>query len=1184
MELQELLSYFPQTAKFVSVKDKNPGILGHGWQKKAVIRDEAIAHLESNPKANGLGCMCGPGGVVFIDHDGASVDELIEEITGLPITQALPPTLTISSGTPGHYQKVYYCSVVGSIKSRQRKTGVKTYNETKGKEEDEQLDIRCSSGQSVIWGDHPSGTKYEIVDDSQIAPCPDWIIQFALKEKPTERRETAPLLRQSNGPDVNFPQTDLDWANLYLPYIDPSPMDWYQWRDATMALHSVGFSEDEARSWSAQSTKHTDKGFGDVWKYIKGNPGPGIAWLGARAKEGGWESPFKGSGELPTRSPSTLKPKVVPIHKGDAESIGEFLDRLTASNLPESEEAIEVTSFASQQRLSTPDLYRSLEARRRELEREETREWDFRDIQDLLSTERLNLKKILPNDLAERLITRGESFGQDPALLLLPLLSAVSSLSNPNKRLFVKRGMRIPPPIWSALIGPSGAIKSPLLDCIFKTLATLQLLSSQEFKKNVALYEAELAEWKREKNSDEPPPAEPRMRSYYLTEGTWEGKLDVLNYQKNGILCHYDELQALMDSLSKQGRHGDATAIFNCNQISKALKGTSYKDRNLTIDNPLMPFSGTTQMDNFSKYLRDSNDDASGFWARFLVGYVPEVDSDLFADGGDLEDYLLPLFEKIAALELQEKSPTDIRLSPEAAALYHDFDEWWKAEKKKTPVFGKIFNKLRGYAGRVALALQTIEDASYNRASPSEVIGERVMAGAIAVMKFHVRNTRYIYSSAGVGDIDPSLLKILETSKSSKASDGWVTVGEINRARGRVGRQKGASEIVRKGVTRLVEMGLGEKRIESRSISFRAFLESSENITEKSENITEYHQKLTKISPPQIGCNPVSDIDLDVKKTENITNITPTEHFSSAPEVLSNVTEEQKNNAPPPPDPCSFEVLEKTEKQPQTETEGSDGMCDSGDILVSFGDILGNPGDILEHVGDSQPDLNGDRVRIPSDPPGEACPELDIETAKIFVASFLKCSCREELEQAKEVLRESFGLPGQNKVAGMLTDGERQGLLNLPTQPEPDQPIQPTAKPKIAPTEQPQNQEPGTGTESGTEHDPDVPAAADKWRSPSPGELKPETRVKIDKIRSGLHNKIGKYTGTRDDLYDRARKRNKERFGVIIDDREWFFEKKDLLIYDPNYSPITIEAEATWVGQDDDGGDDDSEFLEAPDE
>ncbi|GEM_PF-6389235 len=329
MELQELLSYFPQTAKFVSVKDKNPGILGHGWQKKAVIRDEAIAHLESNPKANGLGCMCGSGGLVFIDHDGASVDELIEEITGLPITQALPTTLTISSGTPGHYQKVYYCSVVDSMKSTQQTTGVKSYNETKGKDEEEQLDIRCSSGQSVIWGQHPSGRKYEVVDDSAIAPCPDWIINFALKDKPKERQEAPPLLKQSNGPDLNFPQTDLDWAHLYLPHIDPTPMDWYQWRDATMALHAVGFSESEARAWSAQSTKHTDKGFTAVWKHIKGNPGPGIAWLGARAKEGGWESPFKGRGESFTRSPQTPK-KVVNHPAWDKRQADEDLDKLNS--------------------------------------------------------------------------------------------------------------------------------------------------------------------------------------------------------------------------------------------------------------------------------------------------------------------------------------------------------------------------------------------------------------------------------------------------------------------------------------------------------------------------------------------------------------------------------------------------------------------------------------------------------------------------------------------------------------------------------------------------------------------------------------------------------------------------------------------------------------------------------------
>ncbi|GEM_PF-4927577 len=139
-------------------------------------------------------------------------------------------------------------------------------------------------------------------------------------------------------------------------------------------------------------------------------------------------------------------------------------------------------------------------------------------------------------------------------------------------------------------------------------------------------------------------------------------------------------------------------------------------------------------------------------------------------------------------------------------------------------------------------------------------------------------------------------------------------------------------------------------------------------------------------------------------------------------------------------------------------------------------------------------------------------------------------------------------------------------------------------------TNSPDQTAPGTETElgTGTEHDPDDPddSDSDKWRSPHLGELKPGMKIRIDAIRTTLHGRTGTYTGTRDDLYDGKRKRNKERFGAVVDGNEWFFEAGDLLIYDPNYSPTPIEAEATWDSDDDDDGgrDGDPNYLEAVDD
>jgi hypothetical protein len=51
-----------------------------------------------------------PYGLVWVDVDGISVYELIEQISNLPILDALPSTLTILSGKAGRERRLYKVS------------------------------------------------------------------------------------------------------------------------------------------------------------------------------------------------------------------------------------------------------------------------------------------------------------------------------------------------------------------------------------------------------------------------------------------------------------------------------------------------------------------------------------------------------------------------------------------------------------------------------------------------------------------------------------------------------------------------------------------------------------------------------------------------------------------------------------------------------------------------------------------------------------------------------------------------------------------------------------------------------------------------------------------------------------------------------------------------------------------
>jgi len=102
-QLLALFDKFPPAARFIPVHDKNPSCNGGNWQSKALDAAEMVAAWQSGKTPtegrpfNGIGLVLSAP-FVAIDHDGASCDRLIESLSGMSLGEALPPTLTISSG------------------------------------------------------------------------------------------------------------------------------------------------------------------------------------------------------------------------------------------------------------------------------------------------------------------------------------------------------------------------------------------------------------------------------------------------------------------------------------------------------------------------------------------------------------------------------------------------------------------------------------------------------------------------------------------------------------------------------------------------------------------------------------------------------------------------------------------------------------------------------------------------------------------------------------------------------------------------------------------------------------------------------------------------------------------------------------------------------------------------------
>ena len=150
---------------------------GRGWQLDGLSR-ERFPLLNGRVKAVGLILGSLSSGIVAIDHDGFSADAKIEELSGVPVDQALPVTVGFTSQRDGRYQVLYKVphDLWDAIKTRKYLTGIKAADT--GKEE--ALELRWTGAQSVILGAHPETSGYRWLPgrspwEVPVADAPDWI-------------------------------------------------------------------------------------------------------------------------------------------------------------------------------------------------------------------------------------------------------------------------------------------------------------------------------------------------------------------------------------------------------------------------------------------------------------------------------------------------------------------------------------------------------------------------------------------------------------------------------------------------------------------------------------------------------------------------------------------------------------------------------------------------------------------------------------------------------------------------------------------------------------------------------------------------------------------------------------------------------------------------------------------------
>ena len=178
-QLQEL----PDSWGLVAV-DGNKRPYQQHWQSNPLTKDQAAAEITAG-RAKAIGVIAGPpsGGLLFLDHDGISATEKLNEL-GIP-PHSLPKTAMCTSGRDGRLQALFTIPERYWPSLRNRRVFDTGKVDADGKAEN--LDLRWNRHQSVVIGAHPITGHYRWIKGRSpaqvgIAEAPEALIALLLND------------------------------------------------------------------------------------------------------------------------------------------------------------------------------------------------------------------------------------------------------------------------------------------------------------------------------------------------------------------------------------------------------------------------------------------------------------------------------------------------------------------------------------------------------------------------------------------------------------------------------------------------------------------------------------------------------------------------------------------------------------------------------------------------------------------------------------------------------------------------------------------------------------------------------------------------------------------------------------------------------------------------------------------
>lgn len=810
--------------------NKNKAPYERGWPEKPRNKAYIRQHIERGScKAVGVLCGVPSGGLLFLDHDGGSCDGLVEKLSKQSLEEALPQTVSVTSGRIGRYQAIYQVpqEYWGVIETRKIPTGSTGED---GKQE--QLEFRWSDCQSVVIGDHPTTSGYQWVIPPGAIPvaiAPLWMMDQMLVDPPRAAVQTtvkelaygrisqaikkAPSWRQFER-DFRLPWSNAVPLKVCLSKANRALLDSGATEGgrnnggATLArdllgvmiyLQGVGQCYDgDPRDLFEQycdrcSPSIPNRERESIWKSAqRDNPGPalspdqiegcikGWAWRELQGNASAGPTTVSDSETLGgAAGADTPKTRLLTL-----EQVRQQIEQLVIEGTGEANIELELVKLGRASGVAPRTLQGIYHALLRETERDESTQDAIAAFDDLLkaSGQTCDVGVLLPS-LAGPLGHYAKAFNQEPVTFALPLLTVAASLLSPETDLVIGgvTDYRLSPVLWGGLVAEPGSIKTPVYNAILKPLVFRQVAAKDEYERQLEEYEAEVKNCKalgKEEARQATEPKEPKLRQYYVDSATTEAVQRIVTSQTDkGVAVAVDELSGFFHGFNqyKSGGKGSDRDFWKSAADGGAVKidrvsGTQFAAKTS------ISVTGTVQPEVLGALMGAGDPD--GFWSRFLWVRLPLNRLPAPGDGSkvDLTNLLHSIYRTL------EEFPTQsFYLSSEANATWRRWHEWTEDRRlgTDTPVERVLYPKYRDRAGRVALVAHCLEYAGRGLQPPADIPNSTLEA-AIAFVTFCLGQTRLLYSEIGLtSELTGDLLKVHDYLKRKGEP---LTVADLGRA------------------------------------------------------------------------------------------------------------------------------------------------------------------------------------------------------------------------------------------------------------------------------------------------------------------------------------------------------------------------------------------------------------------